>query len=161
MSKRGFLVGIGCAAALAGCGFLKLAEPLEPAPWVQAGGPQPASDAESLLLYYQHLRKLSGPEVSREHEAARQAYARARTDFNRVRLAMVLALPGSAFTDEARAMGLLDTVARHQGARLQGLAVVLGAHLQEQQRLAASAQGLQEKLDALRSLERSMIERSR
>jgi len=155
------LLGIGCAAALAGCGIVKLAEPLEPAPWVQAGAPQPASDAESLLLYFQYLRKLSGPEAGREHEAARQAYARVRTDFNRVRLAMVLSLPGMAFTDEARALGLLDTVARHHGTRLQGLAVVLGAHLQEQQRLAASAQGLQEKLEALRSLERSMIERTR
>ena len=66
-----------------------------------------------------------------------------------------------AFTDEARALGLLDTVARHQGGKLQGLAVMLVAQLQEQQRLAASAQGLQQKLDALRSLERNMIERSR
>jgi hypothetical protein len=66
-----------------------------------------------------------------------------------------------AFTDEARALGLVDTVARHQGGKLQGLAAVLVAQLQEQQRLAASAQGLQQKLDALRSLERNMIERSR
>jgi hypothetical protein len=155
------LPGIVCAAAVAGCGVLRIAEPLEPAPWVQAGAPQPASDAESLLLYFQHIRKLSGPEAGREYDAARQAYARARTDFNRVRLAMMLSLPGTAFADEPRAVGLLDTVAKHPGARLQGLAVVLGAHLQEQQRLAASAQDLQQKLDALRSLERSLIERSR
>ena len=155
------LLGIGCAAAFAGCGVFKMAEPLEPAPWVQAGAPQPASDVESLLLYFQHVRKLSGPEASREHEAARQAYARSRTDFNRVRLAIILSLPGAAFTDEARALGLLDTVAGHHGGRLEGLAVLLGASLQEQQRLAADAQGLQQKLDALKSLERSMIERSR
>jgi hypothetical protein len=74
---------------------------------------------------------------------------------------MMLSLPGAAFADDARAAGLLETVAKHQGGRLQGLAVVLGAHLQEQQRLAASAQDLQQKLDALKSLERSMIERSR
>jgi len=66
-----------------------------------------------------------------------------------------------AFTDEARSLGLLDTVARHQVGKLQGLAVMLVAQVQEQQRLAASAQGLQQKLDALRSLERNMIERSR
>jgi hypothetical protein len=158
---RLLLAGIVGAAAVAGCGIVRIAEPLEPAPWVQAGAPQPASDTESLLLYFQHLRKLSGPEAGREYDAARQAYAGARTDFNRVRLALVLSLPGAAFADEARAAGLLDTVAKHEGARLQGLAVVLAAHLQEQQRLAASAQGLQQKLDALRSLERSMIERSR
>jgi hypothetical protein len=155
------LLGISCAAVIAGCGVIRIAEPLEPAPWVQAGAPQPASDAESLLIYFQHIRKLSGPEAGREYEAARQAYAGARTDFNRVRLAMMLSLPGAAFADEARAAGLLDTVAKRPGGRLQGLAVVLGAHLQEQQRLAASAQDLQQKLDALKSLERSMIERSR
>ena len=161
MRIRCLLLVVGCAAALAGCGVIRIAEPLEPAPWVQAGGPQPASDTESLLLYFQHVRKLSGPDAAREHDAARQAYGRARTDFNRVRLAMILSLPGMAFTDEARALGLVDTVARHQGGKLQGLAAVLVAQLQEQQRLAASAQGLQQKLDALRSLERNMIERSR
>lgn len=155
------LLGIGCAAVVAGCGVLRIADPLEPAPWVQAGTPQPASDAESLLLYFQHIRKLSGADVSREHEAARQAHARARTDFNRVRLAMVLSLPGTTFNDDARALELCDAVAKHEGGRLQGLALVLGSHLQEQKRLTANAQGLQQKLDALKSLERSMIERGR
>jgi hypothetical protein len=148
-------------AALAGCGIVKMVEPMEPAPWVQAGGPQPASDVESLLLYYQYVRKLSGPEAIREHEAAWHAFARANTDFNRVRLAMILSRPGAAFTDDARALGLLETVAKHEGGRMQGLAVVLGASLKEQQRLAASAQELQQKLDALKTLERSMIERSK
>jgi len=161
VTNRLILLGIGCAAVLAGCGVVRLAEPLEPAPWVQAGTPQPASDAESLLLYFQHIRKLSGADLSREHEAARQAYARARTDFNRVRLAMVLSLPGTAFNDDTRALDLCDTVAKHEGGRLQGLALLFGSHLQEQKRLTASAQGLQQKLDALKSLERSMIERSR
>ncbi len=159
--NRLILLGIGCAAVLAGCGVVRLAEPLEPAPWVQAGTPQPASDAESLLLYFQHIRKLSGADLGREHDAARQAYARARTDFNRVRLAIVLSLPGTAFYDDARSLELYDTVAKHEGGRLQGLALLLGSHLQEQRRLTASAQGLQQKLDALKSLERSMIERSR
>jgi hypothetical protein len=161
VTNRLFLLVIGCAAMVAGCGVLRIAEPLEPAPWVQAGMPQPASDAESLLLYFQHIRKLSGADLSREHDAARQAYARARTDFNRVRLAMVLSLPGTAFNDDARALDLCDTVAKHEGGRLQGLALLLGSHLQEQMRLTASAQGLQQKLDALKSLERSMIERNR
>ena len=161
MTNRLFLLCIGCAAVVAGCGVVRIAEPLEPAPWVQAGAPQPASDAESLLLYFQHIRKLSSADLSREYEAARQSYARSRTDFNRLRLAMVLSLPGTAFYDEARALDLCDTVAKHEGGRLQGLALLLGSHLQEQKRLTASVQGLQQKLDALKSLERSLIERSR
>ncbi|HSC94796.1 MAG TPA: hypothetical protein VLC73_07490 [Burkholderiales bacterium] len=161
MSYASFLLGIGCAAAIVGCGMIRIVEPLEPAPWVQAGTPRPTSDTESLLLYYRHIRNLTGPDASREHERAWQAYAQAPTDFNRVRLAMVLSLPGTAFYDNARALGLLDTVAKRDGGRLQGLAAALGAQLQEQQRLAANAQELQQKLDALKSLERSMIEKSR
>ena len=96
-----------------------------------------------------------------ENTTRRARPTRARTDFNRVRLAMVLSLPGTAFYDDARSLDLYDTVAKHEGGRLQGLALLLGSHLQEQRRLTASAQGLQQKLDALKSLERSMIERSR
>lgn len=160
MRGRLAVVVAGCVA-LAGCGVLRGFEVQEPAPWVQAGAPQPASDTESLLLYFQHLRKLPGAELGREHETARQAYTRARTDFNRVRLAMVLSLPNSAFTDDGRALELLEPVAKNPGTRLQGLAQVLSSNLQEQKKLNASVQGLQQKLDALKSLERSMIERNR
>ncbi len=37
---------IGCGV-LAGCGALRGLESQEPAPWVQAGSPQPATDAET------------------------------------------------------------------------------------------------------------------
>ncbi len=154
------LVLIGCGL-LAGCGALRGLESKEPAPWVQAGGPQPASDAESLLLYYQHVRKLSGTELGREHDAARQAYARSRSDFNRVRFAMVLSLPNVTFNDEARAIDLLEPVTKSPGGHLNGLAYLLTSQLQERKRLDANAQGLQQKLDALRSLERNLIERKR
>lgn len=146
---------------IAGCGALRSLESREPAPWVQAGGAQPSSDAESLLLYFQLVRKLPGAELGKEHETARQAYARARSDFNRVRLAMMLALPNAPFGDEPRALELLDPVAKNQNGQLQGLAYVLISQIQERRRLDASAQGLQQKLDALKSLERSMIERKR
>ncbi|MBI1965299.1 MAG: hypothetical protein HYV99_00785 [Betaproteobacteria bacterium] len=161
MRRGAVMPGLACAALLAGCGVLRGLEDQQPAPWVQAGAPQPASDAESLMLYFQHVRKLPGAELGREHETARQAYARARSDFNRVRLAMVLALPNAPFGDEPRALELLDPVAKNPNGRLQGLAYVLASHLQERRRLDASAQGLQQKLDALMSLERSMIERKR
>ena len=158
--RGGLAVVVAGCVALAGCAALRF-EGQEPAPWVQAGGPQPASDTESLLLYFQHLRKLPGAEFGREHETARQAYTRARTDFNRVRFAMVLSLPNSAFTDDGRALELLEPVAKSPGARLQGLAQLLSSSLQEQRKLNASVQGLQQKLDALKSLERNIIERSR
>jgi hypothetical protein len=160
MRSRLAAILAGCAA-LAGCTWLPGLETKEPAPWVQAGAPQPASDAESLLIYFQHLRKLSGADLGRELETVRYAYARARSDFNRVRFAMLLSLPNAAFADEGRALELLEPVAKNPGGRLQGLAQLLSTNLQEQRKLNASLQGLQQKLDALKSLERNMIERIR
>ena len=154
------LVLIGCGV-LTGCGALRGLESQEPAPWVQAGSPQPATDAESLLLYYQHVRKLSGAELGREHDTARQAYSRSRSDFNRIRFAMMLSLSNTSFNDEARALELLEPVSKNPGGHLNGLAYLLTSQLQERKRLDANAQGLQQKLDALRSLERNLIERKR
>jgi hypothetical protein len=152
------------AALLAGCGALRGVEPGE-APPVEEARP-PAGDTERLLQYFGRLRRLPGAELAREHDAARADYGRARSDFNRVRYAMLLALPGAAFADEARALEVLEPVAKNAAAPLHGLAYLLAAFVQEQRRLAGSVQslrdsvqGLQQKLDALRSLERSLIER--
>jgi len=161
MNARLVVAALFCGAMLAGCNTLRGLESLEPAPWVQPGGLQPATDAESLLLYYQFVRKLSGAELNREHDAARQAHNRSRSDFNRVRFAMVLSLPGATFNDDGRALELLDPVTKNAGGQLNGLAYLLSNQLQERKRLDANAQGLQQKLDALRLLERSMIERTR
>ena len=154
-------LGLICGALLAGCAILPGIEGQERAPWLQAGSPRPASEAESLLLYSQHLRRLAAADLGKEHETARQAFTQSRSDFNRIRLAMVLALPNTALNDESRALELLDPVTRNQNGQLQGLANLLVAHLQERKRLDTSMQGLQQKLDALKSLERSMIERKR
>ena len=160
--RNGFAVCcLAILAALSGCGTFRGGEGQEPAPWIQAGSPTPASEAENLLLYYQHVRKLGGTELNREHDVARQAYNRSRTDFSRVRFAMVLSLPNTAFNDDGRALELLEPVAKNATGQLNGLAYLLSAQLQERKRLDANAQGLQQKLDALRSLERSMIERKR
>lgn len=158
---------------LAGCTTMQPEAP-EPSPEAQtppaitappAPQPQPqprsASEAETLISYYAHLRKLGGPELAREHEAARQAYGRSRSDYNGMRLAMVMVLPNSPFHDEPRALDLLEPIARNGEGRLSGLASLLASQIQERRRLDSTAQALQQKLDALKSLERSLIERKR
>lgn len=158
------IAGLGLAAFIAGCALtdaLIEAGRREPVPWAQAGGRQPASDVDSLVMYYEHIRKLPAGELGREHETARQAYNRDRNAFNRVRLAMMLSLPNAPFNDDGRAIDLLDPVVRDENGKLHALALMLTSHLQEQRRLNASVHGLQQKLDALRSLERSLIERNR
>ena len=163
---RGLLVGAGMAA-LAGCALLQGGGTQEPAPATQVDphsarpASRTASDADTLLLYYQHLRRLPPAGVGREHEIARAAFSRSRSDYDRVRLALVLAVPGTPVSDDARALELLEPLAKRQESGLQGLAYLLASHLQERKRLDATAQGLQQKLDALKSLERTMIERKR
>lgn len=163
--RRELAIAVACSL-LAGCELLPVEEPApvleepvaveEP---IRTPRPRAQSESENLLAYYQHIRKLPATELGREHDLARQAYTLARSDYNRVRLAMVLSLPGTAVLDEPRALDLLDPVAKNPAGGLHGLALLLATNLQERKRLDAGAQGLQQKLDALRSLERSMIER--
>jgi hypothetical protein len=152
----------GAVALAAGCALQPGEEkPAADLPAVKPGVPRPVSDADNLLIFYHHVRGLSGAELGREHEMARQAYARSRSDFNRVRYAILLAIPNSAFNDDGRALELLEPVSKNPNGQLHGLAYLLVSQLQERRRLDANAQALQQKLDALKSLERSMIERKR
>lgn len=146
MSRWGWAC-VAASALLTGC--------VQPA--VEKTAPaivRPVSETDHLLAYYQNLRGLSSADLAREQETARLAYARGRTDYNRVRYAMVL-----TFHDDARALEMLEPVARNPNGHLQPLASLLASHLQERRRLDSNAQALQQKLDALRSLERRMIER--
>lgn len=161
MTARLAVSALLCCGALAGCGVLPGLESQEPAPWSQAGARRPASEVENLLAYFQYIRKAPAAELGKEHEAVRQAFLSSHSDFDRVRLAMLLSLPGSALADEPRAIELLDSVAKKPGSGLYGLATLLAANLQERRRLDANTQGLQQKLDALMLLERNMIERKR
>ena len=164
--RRELAMVVACSL-LAGCELLPVEEsaPVSEDPIavredpIRTERPRAQSEAENLLAYYQHIRKLPATELGKEHDMARQAYTLARSDYNRVRLAMLLSLPGTAVSDEPRALDLLDPVAKNPAGELHGLALLLATNLQERKRLDASAQGLQQKLDALRSLERSMIER--
>jgi hypothetical protein len=160
---------VGCLALAAGCALLgepeapeapEAPEKREPAPWVQPGGP-PTGDVENLVEYFSYIRKLPAGDLTREYETARQAYNRGRGEYHRVRFAMLLSLPNTPFSDDSRALDVLEPVLRKGEGRLYPLAQMLGSHIQEQKRLNASVQGLQQKLDALKSLERSIIERSR
>lgn len=161
------LLGTALAAlaafAFSGCAVLRDIESGEPPAVVEEARPD---DTERLLANFARVRKLPAAEQAKEHESARQAYARSQSDYNRMRLAMLLTLPGAAFNDEARALELIDPLARNPRASVHTLAVLLGAYLQEQKRLNGSVQalqqnlqGLQHKLDALKSLDRSLIER--
>jgi hypothetical protein len=125
-----------------------------------------SDDAAVALAYFDRVRRMPQAELARELEATRTTYGRTHADTDRVRLAMLLALPNSAVTDDARALDLLEPIVKTPAHALHYVAVLLSTYVQEQRRLALSAQALQkdvqtlqQKLDALRSLERALSER--
>jgi hypothetical protein len=158
------------------------AKPAEAPPERTAPAPaaKPATEVDVLLDEFERMRRMSLPELQREHELARLAFAQTRSDASRVRLAMIASMQPSAPGEETRAIELLDPLVKTPGATLHGLAFLLSSYIQEQRRLAVTAQGLQQnmqglqqsnqslqqnvhalqqKLDALRTLERALSER--
>ena len=126
----------------------------------------PADETSRALSYFDRLRRMPPPELAREQESVRTAYLRSHEDADRMRLAMIYALPNSSITDEARALELLEPLVKTPAHALHPVAVLLSTYVQEQKRLAQNAlalqkdvQTLQQKLDALRSLERALSER--
>ena len=134
--------------------------------------PAPVNEEEqqaiALLADLQRYASESGDDLRREVTAANQAVNRARTDVNRIRLAVLLTLPGAGAPDDARALALLDSVVgKPPGTSpVKQLAAVLYAQIAERARGIAEEKrksaAAQEKLDQLRAVERSLLlERSR
>ncbi len=119
----------------------------------------PMDDVERLLSFFERLKRLPGAELTKEHEAARLAHGRGMSDFNRISYAMTLCLPGTAFNDDARALELLNPLVKKSENGLRPLVVLLTTFIQERRRLGGDLAAVQQKLDALKSLERSLIER--
>ena len=134
--------------------------------------PPPVNEEEqqalALLTDLQRYAVDPGEDLRRELAGANAALARTRSDANRIRVAMLLTLPGAGPPDDARALSLLEPVVGKPGnsSPLKQIAAVLYAQIverarsvrEEQKRTAAA----QEKLDALRAVERSLLlERSR
>ena len=107
-------------------------------------------------------------DLRRELAAASAALARTRNDASRIRVAMLLTLPAAGPPDDSRALSLLEPVVAKGGGSspLKQIAALLyaqiverGRSVREEQKRTAAAQ---EKLDALRAVERSLLlERSR
>lgn len=159
------LLAIGLAA---GCGALKSREAGGEAGWLKPGQAFLVSEAESLLLYHEYLRKLPGADLNREHEEVKRALARSNSDFSRMRLALLLSLPGASFRDDGRALGLLEPLLAAGAAdnETRALARLLHVQISERRRVEErlkdeqrKTEGLQQKLDALKSIEKSLLER--
>ena len=117
----------------------------------------------------QELGRYLADELRRELAAVNQASnPRARSDANRIRLAVLLTIPNAGPPDDGRALALLESVAGKTGGAspLKQLALVLYAQIAERVRNVAEERKrsalAQEKLDQLRAVERTLLlERSR
>lgn len=163
------LVSVAAVWLLAACAPLREAPPETPAP-IRYEEPM----VVTLLSYYQQIQRYSGQELGRERTAlAGQPISHA----NQVRLAMIYLHPRGP-GDTSRALSLLESVLKANdpyAATLHPLARLLADQCQErlrndaqteklnQQAREAQRRGdqLQEKLDALADIERSLPARSR
>ena len=156
------LAFVAVCALLAGCNHLPglLSEDSE------------SREVVALIGQAHRFAGLPGEDQKKEFNVANQGFARERSPYSRLRLALLLSLPGTTFTDEGRAMTLLEPLVPPAGTAkvlpLRQFAALLyadvGERVREQRRSAQlreqSAQ-LKEQLDALRAIERSIIERGK
>ncbi len=158
-------------ALLAGCSLLKPAPPASS--W--SGPALGANAVEEALRYYAYAKKLPPADLNREHEAIRQTFNRGHGDFTRIQYALLLSLPGTRFHDDGRALKALEGWQKDDEAGLRRFGAFLAAQLAEQRRLDESADTLrarlkeeqrradeaEAKLNALKSIERSLLRQRR
>jgi hypothetical protein len=61
-----------------------------------------SAEVSALLAYYQGLLAMSAEELKSEYQGISQTYARDRSELGRLRLALLMCVPGAAWRDDAR-----------------------------------------------------------
>lgn len=187
-----YALSLALALLITGCAATKRGGPLppvppEPAP-VLVEPPRPEvrpeppptpspppeaapAEVDRLLVQSENVRRMQASDAARELEQARQAFNRARTDYNRVQLALLSLLPNTGGRDEARALALLEPLSRDvskdkSAGALRALATLLYNQITEARKIDEKmkeeqkrADSLQQKLDALKQVEKSLLDR--
>ena len=145
-------------------------------PWYQAVVEPMLDDNTRALRFCEDALKLKGPELTRALNSTRQEFEKDKSELNRVRLALLLSLPGTAFYDDQAALNLVQPFLndkRYENSVLRPLALMLHAQISELKRLDEALQqqtarareeqrradALQQKLEAILEMEMKMIER--
>ena len=129
--------------------------PTPPAPVVEADESRQAAE---LLGYYQRVAGLGLEDQKRELATATQSFNRERSNANRVRLALLYSIPGSAMQDDARAAQLLEPIASGNGAVRQ-LASLVHAQVTDRLKTQKRADELKDQVEQRRAIEKDLIER--
>ncbi len=159
------IVALLCGiSALAGCAaFSPGAGPgASGTPWAREN--RESRQVIELIAYTQRVAALQADDQQRELNASTQMLSKDRGAYGRVRLALLLALPGTAFNDDTRAAGLLESLAGAAASEappgpMQQFAGLLYAQINERLREQRRTVQLKEQLEALKAVERNIIER--
>lgn len=163
-----------CAAlALTGCANM-FAQPQPEKPPVSTTTTPPSRETTpedagedalaEVVTYSQRVTQLNAEEQKREVANLTQAITREKGEkatSARIRLAILLSQPGGPVEDDARAQSLLEPYANAgvNASLLRQFGAFLHSHIAERMRGARRADQLKDQLDALRAVERSIIER--
>jgi hypothetical protein len=128
---------------------------------------------DDMMQYYDSLRKQSPPELVKVYDRVKQNFGQNKSDANRIRLVLLLALPNTSFRDVPSALHLLNDWPRDSKHvnNLQSFRNLLAALLAEQQRLSNQleetsqklkeeqkrADTLQHQIDAIKNMEKNLI----
>ncbi len=159
------IVAILCGiSALAGCAAFSIPDGsgASGAPWVRET--RESRQVIELIAYTQRVAALQADEQQRELNASTQLLSKDRGAYGRVRVALLLALPGTAFNDDTRAASLLESLAGAGASEstpgpMQQFAGLLHAQISERLREQRRTVQLKEQLEALKAVERNIIER--
>lgn len=136
--------------------------PLTEPPTTPTTEPTDEQQLASVLTDLQRYGAMSPDEVRREQNAVNQLLAKQRTDYNRIRLAVLLTLAKTP-QDDQRAMQLLDSVVKGNpgSPAAKQLAAVVQVQVAERVRAVRDEQqkadAAQKKLEALRNMERDLL----
>ena len=124
--------------------------------WLKGSG-LVIDDGTSLLHYSNYVRELSHAERDKEIEKQRLAYVRDKSDFRRVQYALALMSPYAGYNERRLAGQLIEPVLDGQGHAPGVVAVagLLDSYLQNLRK----ADDSERKLDALKDIERSLLQR--
>jgi len=112
-------------------------------PWYQAVVEPMQDDDARALRFYEDVLKLKGAELARELDSTRKQFEQDKTELNRLRLAILLSLPGTGFRDDQAALNLVQPFLndkQYENSVLRRLALMLHTQLSELKRLDEALQ---------------------
>ena len=132
--------------------------------------PEDQEQSMALLLEMTRTANASADDLRKEFSAAQNAFNKDKSSVNRLRFAWLSALLGAAAGDDARLSGLLEPLVAKTGGLalthpLRPVADLILVQISERTRQVREEQkradALQQKLDALKAIEKQLLDRER